>query len=64
MIDKSLDAVCDPTQNAINEKCARIREAFVSRFDERLARNYFVTGKRGEPKGITLPRDLVEWKSV
>ena len=64
VIDKSLDAVCDPTQNAINEKCARIREAFVSRFDERLARNYFVTGKRGEPKGITLPRDLVEWKSV
>jgi len=62
VIDKSLDAVCDPTQNAINEKCARIREAFVSRFDERLARNYFVTGKRGEPKSITLPRELVEWR--
>ena len=64
VIGKSLDAVCDPTQNAINEKCARIREAFVSRFNERLACNYYITGKRGEPKGITLPRDLVEWKCV
>lgn len=64
VIGKSLDAVCDPTQNAINEKCARIREAFICRFNERLACNYYITGKRGEPKGITLPRNLVEWKCV
>ena len=62
VIDKSIQALCDPTQNAINEKCARIREAFVDKFDERLARYYFVTGKRGESKRIQLQRNLVIWE--
>lgn len=59
---KSISAITDPFNNSINEKCARIREAFVSQFDEDLAKNYFITGKRGEPKTITLSRDLVEWE--
>ena len=59
---KSVLAVTDPYNNSINEKCARIREAFISQFDEDLAKNYFITGKRGEPKTITLSRDLVEWE--
>ena len=59
---KSICAVTDPFNNSINEKCARIREAFVSQFDEEIAKHYFVTGKRGEPKRITLSRDLVEWE--
>jgi hypothetical protein len=48
--------------NSINEKCARIRSAFIREFDESLAKNYFVTGERGEPKKISLPRDLVVWE--
>lgn len=59
---KSISAITDPFNNSINEKCARIREAFVSQFDEEIAKHYFVTGKRGEPKAITLSRDLVEWE--
>ena len=59
---KSIRAITDPFNNSINEKCARIREAFVSQFDEEIAKHYFVTGKRGEPKRITLSRDLVEWE--
>lgn len=55
--------VTDPLSNSINEKCSRIREAFVSQFDERFARWYYVDGKRGEPKKIALPRDLVEWEN-
>lgn len=62
VIDKSISTICDPTQNAINEKCARIREAFVDKFDERLAQNYFITGKRGEAKRIQLQRNLVIWE--
>ena len=61
VIHKSLDDVCDPTKNAINEKCARIREAFVGKFDDCLARNYYITGNRGEAKRFTLPRNLVTW---
>lgn|SRR5574344_252002 len=61
-IKRSIEDVTDPTKNSINEKCARIREAFIQNFDETIARNYFITGQRGEPKKIILPRNLVEWE--
>ena len=59
---KSIEDVTNPLQNSINEKCARIRSAFIKGFDEGLAKYYFVTGERGEPKKILLPRDLVVWE--
>ena len=59
---QSIEDVTNPLLNAINEKCARIRSAFVKEFDESLAKNYFVTGERGEAKKIALPRDLVIWE--
>ena len=62
---KMYQSVCDitdPTKNSINEKVARIREAFVTRFDERLAQNYIVKGERGEAKCIPLNREFVEWQ--
>ncbi len=59
----AIENVTDPCQNLINEKCARIRGAFISQFSENIARNYFITGNRGEAKKIILPRELVtiEW---
>ena len=60
---KSIDDIIDPTKNAINEKCSRIREAFIGKFDESLAQNYFITGVRLEPKRITLDRQLVVWET-
>ena len=59
---QSIEDVTNPLLNSINEKCARIRSAFVKEFDEGLAKNYFVTGERGETKKVTLPRDLVVWE--
>lgn len=59
---KSIEDVTNPLSNSINEKCARVREAFVRQFDERLAKNYFIDGERGAEKKILLPRDLVEWE--
>lgn len=59
---QSIYRIANPFDNSINEKCARIREAFVSCIDERLAKNYFVTGMRGEPKRITLDRSMVIWE--
>ena len=61
-IRKSIRDLTDPTKNSINEKCSRIREAFLKEFDDRFAHNYYVTGKYGEPKKIILPRELVEWE--
>ena len=54
--------VTDPLNNSINEKCTRIKEAFLMKFHESMAQHYFITGKRGEPKRITLPRELVVWE--
>ena len=60
---QSINDITNPVEsNSINEKCARIRSAFVKEFDEGLAKNYYITGERGEPKKITLPRDLVIWE--
>ena len=50
----SINEICDPRSNSINEKCSRIKEAFVSQFNETIAENYFITGKRGEPKKIKI----------
>ena len=63
--DKKMQSIIDttdPTNNSINEKCARISEAFVTRFDERLAVNYIIQGERGEAKRIPLHREFVEWQ--
>jgi hypothetical protein len=61
-IRASIDDVTNPLSNSINEKCSRIRQAFLSKFEDRLARNYYITGPRGETKKILLPRDLVTWE--
>ena len=60
--ERSIRDITDPCNNSINEKCARIREAFVGQFDDRLAQNYYVTGKRGEPKRITLDKSMIIWE--
>ncbi len=44
------------------EKKEIIRRAFVSQFDDHLARHYYIDGLRGEPKKNALPRDLVVWE--
>ena len=59
---KSIEDVTNPCLNSINEKCARIRGAFVSQFDDELAKNYYIYGYRGEPKKISLPQEMIEWE--
>ena len=59
---QSIEDVTNPMLNSINEKCARIRGAFVSQFDDHMARHYYIDGLRGEAKRIALPRDLVVWE--
>lgn len=59
---QSIEDVTNPLLNSINEKCARIRGAFVGDFDDYMAKYYYIDGKRGEVKKISLPRDLVVWE--
>ena len=59
---QSIEDVTNPLLNSINEKCARIRGAFVGQFDDHMARHYYIDGLRGETKRIDLPRDMVVWE--
>ena len=59
---QSIEDVTNPLLNSINEKCARIRGAFVGQFDDHMARHYYIDGRRGEAKKISLPRELVVWE--
>ena len=58
-ITKSIQDLTDVRTNSINEKCSRIKEAFLSKFDESIARNYYITGARSENKCIILDRSMV-----
>ncbi len=59
---QSIADLTNPLLNSINEKSARVRSAFVKLFDDHLAKNYYISGERGEKKTIKLPRDLVVWE--
>jgi hypothetical protein len=59
---QSIEDVTNPLLNSINEKCARIRGAFVGQFDDHMARHYYIDGLRGEAKKIAIPRHLVVWE--
>jgi len=58
-MEQSIDELVDSTRNSINEKCSRIRAAFVSRFSDDLAKNYYITGYSGQAKYIPLDRSIV-----
>lgn len=61
-ISPGVKSLTDPTKNSINEKCTRIKEAFITHFHENVAKNYYVCGRRASVKRIDLPRKLVEWE--
>ncbi len=58
-MNDSINSLVDTTTNSVNEKCSRIRAAFVSRFTDTLAKDYYISGFAGEPKVITLDRSLL-----
>ncbi len=60
---RSIDAVTDCHNNSINEKCARIREAFLLKMRHDLASKYFIYGGRNSRKSISLNRKSVIWET-
>ena len=76
MLDKEkiiegIDHLVNPLDNAINEKCSRIKKVFLDMMDEYTASYYYISGHTQKRfagssriwyerlKIITLPRDLV-----
>ena len=79
MLDKDkiiegVDHLVNPLDNAINEKCSRIKKVFLDMMDEYTASYYFISSHIQKQfsgssriwyqrlKIITLPRELVVWK--
>ena len=68
-IADSVDMLVNPLENAINEKCSRIKKAFLELMDEYRASYYFISSHTKKHiagriwyerlKVITLPRELV-----
>ena len=73
-IIEGVDHLVDPLDNAINEKCSRIKKVFLGLMDEYTASYYFISSHTQKHiqgstriwyerlKVITLPRELVIWK--
>ena len=59
---KSIEDVTNPLLNSINEKCSRVKAAFIPLVDASLVDHYYIIGKGGEEKKIILPRNLVIWE--
>ena len=63
-MQSSINDMTNATSNSVNEKCSRIKEAFVTKIDDRIAKSYYITGERQEPKKITLERSLVVFEEM
>ena len=71
-IIESVDHLVNPLDNAINEKCSRIKKTFLELMDEYTASYYFISSHTKKHiagriwyerlKVITLPRELVSLK--
>ena len=73
-IVEGVDHLVNPLDNAINEKCSRIKKVFLDMMDEYAASYYIISGHTQKHvagssriwyerlKVITLPRELVVWE--
>ncbi len=61
-IRERINALINPLDNSINVNCTRIRVSFVKLIPDFLAKNYYITGCKAEPKRILLDPSLVEFQ--
>ena len=60
-IRKSVENLLDPFGNNLNVSISRIKKAFKDVVGDRIARFYYIQGRAGETRKISLDRDLVIW---
>lgn len=63
-VKKSINDLTDATSNSVNEKCSKIKEAFLSKIDDAVAKHYYITGYRSQNKKIILDRSLVTFSQT
>jgi hypothetical protein len=55
----SINDLTDMRSNSIHEKCSRIREAFTSKLDKKIAEHYIINGVRNHPKKVQLKTSII-----
>jgi hypothetical protein len=63
-IERGIEELCSPNSNSLSEKMARIRRKFIDAVGEESANSYIISGKNGEAKKISLPRENVKVTST
>lgn len=58
-IRKSVEDLCDPLNNSINEKVSKVKKAFRDVVNDRVAKFYYIDGEKGTAKRIALKRSYV-----
>lgn len=58
-LESRIDDLVDMGSNSINEKCSRIKEAFIKVINPDLAKQYYITGERGQKKGVKLAQEFI-----
>ena len=61
-MERSMRRLEEYGNNQLYVVITRIREAFCTKFDDRLARNYYISGIKGERYRIPLNPDLIKWE--
>lgn len=59
-VERSLDALCNPLSNSLNEKCSRIKATFMKLLQPDIASHYYIDGSAGMPRRISLKLSEVE----
>lgn len=62
-METSIEDLVDSTKNSVNEKRSRIKSAFVGKFTDEIAVNYYIVGRGSESKKINFDRELITDKS-
>ena len=63
--ERIIDNVLNPLTGTLNQNLSRIKRFFKTVIiDDTVARQYYITGKRGQAYSITLPRHLVSIPSA
>lgn len=63
-MERTIRDLVVPGNNSVNALLSRIKRAFIDSFDVELAENYFIKGKKGEAKFVSLDRSLVIWDAI
>lgn len=63
-LKEHIERLLDTRDNSINEKLSKIKNNVLKCINPLVAHHYYITGKRGEGKSISLPKNMIIWEKT